>query len=244
MSTKQAKTKTRDRVESANSLPKPIPAPWDNLSGWGFISAYKPNKEWLMDCANLNAWEKDHYVGGPAVTMLVRYNTADCGPYDELLCMMGRFRTNQGNFPRIHRIWVSTKESIAGGRYNWANAKQLGHFSINETEMGINATVESDTGSVELRYKKQPRFELKFPVTTALSTKKMRWIANDTLPEQNRPEPFCYSEPRAKGWCTFAQLESFSANHEMLPKLNTQRHLISLKASPFKLSFPLAEFGS
>jgi hypothetical protein len=240
-------TKRNPQANSISSapvtpLPEPISAPWNNLKGWGYISTYKPNKEWLMDCAGLSDWEKDHYAGGPAVTMLVRYTNAECGPYDELLCMMGRFRTNRGVFPRIHRIWVSTHESIAGGRYNWANAKQLGQFSINEIQNGLSASVESDSGRVDLVYKR-PRFALKFPVTTALSTKKMRLIANDTLPEQQRPEPFCYSEPRAKGWCTLAKLESFRSENQMLPDLGSQKHLLSVKAAPFKLAFPKAEFG-
>jgi len=221
---------------------QPQPAPWTNLSGWGYISLYKPNKEWLMDTAGLSSWEKDHYVGGPAVTMLVRYLTADCGPYDELLCMMGKFRTLRGVFPRIHRIWVSTEESIAGGRYNWANAKQLGQFQINEIHDGISATVQSDAGCVSLNYGKH-HFGFKFPISTHLSTKKMRLIANDTLPEQKRSEPICYSEPKAKGWCKVVKLNQFESDGKMLPDLSTQKHRLSLYANPFQLAFPKAEFG-
>ncbi|TNC79457.1 MAG: hypothetical protein C9356_19105 [Oleiphilus sp.] len=152
--------------------------------------------------------------------MLVRYFDADCGPYDELLCMMGRFRTGRGVYPKIHRIWVSTKESISGGRFNWANKKELGQFSFAESAQGVSALVESEKGSVALSYSKH-LLSFKFPVTTALSTKNMRLIANETLPEQNRPEPFCYSEPEAKGWCQLTKLRSFHAKSSMLPDLST-----------------------
>lgn len=228
--------------QKSHSTPRLILAPWNNLKGWGYISVYKPNPEWVLDCANLSPWDKDHYAGGPAVTMLVRYLSADCGPYDELLCIMGRFRTNRGVYPKLHRIWVSSQDSIVSGRFNWANPKELAEFDINETDKGVSASVKSDLGEISLAYRAS-RLGIKFPVTTALATKNMRLMVNNTLPEQKRPEPLCYSEPQAKGWCKVTKLESFQSKEGMLPALSTQKNIINLHAQPFKLAFPKAEFG-
>jgi hypothetical protein len=236
-------TQTTNETSHTNKgMPEPILAPWNNLKGWGYISVYKPDPEWVLDCANLSAWDKDHYVGGPAITMLVRYASAECGPYDELLCMMGRFRTNRGVYPKLHRIWVSSQESIVSGRYNWANPKELAHFDMHETEQGLEALVTSDLGKVTLQYH-TGRFSLKFPITTALATKNMRLIVNKTLAEQNRTEPLCYSEPKANGWCKPAKLHQFNAERGMLPDLSSQKNLLNLHAYSFNLAFPEAEFG-
>jgi hypothetical protein len=71
----------------------------------------------------LGAENAASFKGGVGAVMLVHYEKADCGPYDELLYIPGFFEHNGKNYMRITKIYVSTKESVEWGRRNWAIQK-------------------------------------------------------------------------------------------------------------------------
>src|SRR6266404_7650915 len=59
---------------------------------------------------------------GRAIVVLARYQTSPIGPYDELMMIVKGFANpyQKGTGGRVTNIFVSTRESVRNGRYNWS----------------------------------------------------------------------------------------------------------------------------
>lgn len=100
--------------------------PWQ-LRGEGWILPLTGRSGWLREQGWLGQRAED-FAGGPGALMLVDYQQCPIGPYHELLCIPGRFRTPLGLRPAITRILVSSADSVRQGRLHWAIPKTLGSF--------------------------------------------------------------------------------------------------------------------
>ena len=77
--------------------------------------------------------------------MLVRYADSPVGPYDELLWLEA-VKTRQGWRPRVQQIVVSSAESVAGGRHNWAMPKTLARFDWSAGRVEVGGVVLAFSG--------------------------------------------------------------------------------------------------
>lgn len=110
-----------------------VEPPWQ-LRGAGWILPLTGRSDWLREQGWLGERSED-FAGGPGALMLVDYQHCPIGPYRELLCIPGRFRTPLGLRPAITRILVSTADSVQQGQRHWAIPKTLGRFECH-TESG------------------------------------------------------------------------------------------------------------
>jgi hypothetical protein len=105
-----------------------FPPPW-TLSGRGLILVYRLPKPWLLEHGHIPAHLEPQFVGGLSALMLVDYAQSNCGAYRELLFVPGQFRSPDGNFWSISRIYVSSQASVDNGIANWGIPKEFAEFS-------------------------------------------------------------------------------------------------------------------
>ncbi|GAA5899180.1 hypothetical protein JCM6882_009276 [Rhodosporidiobolus microsporus] len=138
------------RTEPVEGLVE-TPAPW-NLTGKAWIfPTYTPFSEAPVappegSYAPLEQGSKadqsERFHGGVGTVMLIRYDSGEAGPYDELLLVPGLFsRTKTGNDkPDYHfsisRIYVSTDVSVYNGRKNWGIPKHRALFDWSTSPSG------------------------------------------------------------------------------------------------------------
>jgi hypothetical protein len=101
-----------------------FPPPW-TLSGRGLILVYRLPKPWLLEHGHIPAHLEPQFVGGLSALMLVDYAQSNCGAYRELLFVPGQFRSPDGNFWSISRIYVSSQASVDNGIANWGIPKEF-----------------------------------------------------------------------------------------------------------------------
>ncbi|KAI5479190.1 acetoacetate decarboxylase beta barrel domain containing protein [Pseudohyphozyma bogoriensis] len=146
-------------------MAKVAPAPW-TLTGVGYSflllsTPFSPSPLPLPE-ASYAPLEKGSsgdltegggsFHGGVGVVMLIRYESSDVGPYDELIYMPGVFKvpsvaelTKDEFHKSITRIYVSTKESAENGRRNWGIPKHLASFDF--TSVGRSTLITVSTPS-------------------------------------------------------------------------------------------------
>jgi hypothetical protein len=143
------------------------PAPW-HLRGSGVMIFFPAHKKHVRAVAGLSPEDAAAFRGGVGAVMLVRYEEAECGPYDELLYIPGLFEHNGKSYLRITKIYVSTKASVEWGRRNWAIPKELAGFDWRQGDKEWHIDVrQPGNGNSIYSVSLTPRF-INFPVTTAL----------------------------------------------------------------------------
>ncbi|GAA6027122.1 hypothetical protein JCM8097_002408 [Rhodosporidiobolus ruineniae] len=130
--------------DAPSGLPT-APPPW-TLAGRGWIfptyTPFSPTPIPLPDGAyapleqGSKADQSGHFHGGVGMVFVVRYETSDVGPYDELIYTPGLFSSSDSPADKPHyhlsitRIYVSTDASVYNGRRNWGIPKHRGVFSF------------------------------------------------------------------------------------------------------------------
>lgn len=210
-----------------------VPPPW-SLTGSGYILAYKFPREFI-DSLNLPTDSAlGTYVGGLGVVMVVDYATSDAGGYRELLFIPGQFKTPRGTFYAITKIYVCTMASVVSGRANWGIPKELAdfsHTSSNQTEeIGVSQGVNN---IAQFRFR-----PLGFPLPGTTQIIPSSWR---TLIQQTDDGRVLLTTPEASGWTQFARLEDLDINPSFFPDIRPFRPLMTLHASKFHMTFPLAK---
>ena len=205
------------------------PPPW-TLRGRGFVALYRKPSD-----AVLERWVpgalRASYVGGPAAIMLVDYAESGAGPYQELLFVPGRFSVAGGVFPVITRIVVSTWESVANGRLNWAIPKEVADFRVAREGRQEQWRVEQDGELLaDLRFR---ALGVRMPVTTALLPAAWATVA------QPRGNEFLLTRLSAVGRCRLAGRVEARFGAERFPDLGERRPRLAVVTDPFRMIFPV-----
>jgi hypothetical protein len=111
-----------------NHLPRALP-PWE-LTGDACVALYHLGRDEVLAGGFIPEALKPHYLGGPAILLLVDYKTSDVGPYHELLFIPGRFKIGEKSAFSVTRIYVSSEASAVNGRLNWGLPKQVAAFEV------------------------------------------------------------------------------------------------------------------
>lgn len=216
-----------------------FPAPW-TLEGSGVIIFFPAHKQNVLSSPFIDAADKANFRGGAGAVMLVHYEKADCGPYDELLYIPGFFEHNNKNYMRITKIFVSSKESVEWGRRNWAIPKELADFDWQqgEREWHIdvrNPKTKENIYSVSL----SPRF-FSFPLTTSI----LPWsLLQKQEPKYSAGREFYLETPLSgKGSAKICFIDRVEGSREF-PDYHTMSYgpRIAFAVNPFQMTFPVSK---
>ena len=119
----------------AIQAPAPAPAPW-HLKGSGFILLYYFGKHFLKEKSFMAGFQKENLQLNMGALMLMDYQNADVGPYQELLFSPGLFSFDGRRSFSVSKIYVSSPESQWNGQRNWGLPKELAGFKVQELSDG------------------------------------------------------------------------------------------------------------
>ncbi|EHQ06808.1 acetoacetate decarboxylase family protein [Leptonema illini] len=218
---------TAKQKQTRTSVPE-VPAPW-NLKGRGIMLLYKFSKDFALKHGFLSEEEKAHYAGGLGATMIVDYESSDCGPYGELLFIPGRLRSEKGTANIISKIYVSSESSVVNGRANWGIPKELADFNFERNNRSESVIVKRDGKSFfEASFSSGG---LRFPVHTALIPFPL---------SQNLDGKRFHTRYSGRGWGRLARIESMHINAALFPDLTQARPLAVMTIEDFRITFPVA----
>lgn len=202
-----------------------FPPPWQ-LTGTGYMLLYWFNKDFVRAQGNIPAFLSEKFKGGLGAVMLVNYHQSNCGPYDELLFIPGKFLWQGKTLNSITKIYVSSQASIDGGRENWAIPKEKAAFEFGTDD---SVRVHHPDGTQIFSADFTP-WGPSLPVNTKL------------LPfplVQKRSEQIVYTNFFGKGWGKLCKVRSVTVNNRFFPDISSTKPLIALKIDPFKITFPI-----
>lgn len=205
-----------------------FPAPW-TLNGYGYILLYRFDKTFV------NKQAPDFLVNkampGFGSVMLVKYNDSNCGPYDELLIIPGKYKYQNKKLNTISKIYVSSQVSVENGRLNWGIPKEHAHFQFEQISNRIEKVVIKDSSSELIFEAKFKSGLVPFPVNTAL-------LPFPLIQRYNNLEYL--TQFKGKGIGRLAKMIDLKVNSELFPGIDYKKPLIIIKVSPFKITFPTA----
>lgn len=211
-----------------------LPAPW-SLTGTGLIMVLK----------------------GQRLLMVVDYQTADCGPYQELLYIPGKAVFGGQKRYTISEIYVSSMSSVVNGRRNWGIPKILADFK--RTENGLRVQVELSAPArvglaeaVSADYPQwvaqsqadEPFFKVDYeaygpsvPISTAYIPALFTRLGQTT----ESGDTFLY-KPHAQGRATVAKIHDLQVtNNQLFPEFHRKEVLMAFALNPFAMVFPVPE---
>jgi hypothetical protein len=200
----------------------------------GYILVYREFPEaFIREQGNLPTFLEDRYRGGPAAVMLVDYHTSPVGPYREALFIPGQFDINGRRLFSVTAIYVSTPESVIGGRTNWGLPKQLASFSIEKVDkrtrrfqMHVDDNLALD---VQIRAQR-----IALPLSTRLMPLQPALI-------QKHDDNRFITAPVASGRAGFADLELQQVDADYFPDFTPFDPFQVIHAPHFKMTFPVPE---
>ncbi len=209
-----------------------VPPPW-TLTGRGFVLVYRFPRDWALRHGFIPLNRASSFLGGFGAVMLVDYAASDCGPYRELLFVPGKFRSRDGSSRyAITKIFVSTKVSVDSGIANWGIPKELAEFDWVRGDLERVRVAQCDMPIAEFQFSSSQTFSL--PVTTAILPAALRTL------EQHMPDGRnLLTAPSGAGRVQPAKLEEVTVNPALFPDLSDFNPILTVKAEPFTLSFPV-----
>lgn len=199
---------------------------------------YRFPKDWALRHGFIPAMRASSFLGGFGAVMLVDYASSDCGPYRELLFVPGKFRSVGGReHYAITKIFVSTQVSVDSGIANWGISKELAAFSWQSSDWQTSdlervRVTQGDMPIAEFEFTSSQTFSL--PVTTAILPAALRTLEQHTGSGQS-----LLTAPSGAGRVRLSKLEDLTVNSALFPDLNEFSPLVTVKAEPFTLSFPV-----
>lgn len=211
------------------------PPPW-RLTGRGYIVLSRFPNGFLRDRCFLPAELRPSLRGTLAWWMFVDYQSADCGPYQELLFIPGSCAFSGGRFLTISRIFVSSESSVFNGRRNWGIPKERCDFECRPGEDGVERIRLSRDGKVIADLSLRPQGP-RFPLLAGLLPSS--WL---TLGQHRDDHEFIYT-PRASGRARLASLLEAKVDPEQFPDLSQGRTLACFAVPEFQMTFPAAKIS-
>lgn len=222
---------------SQSLLAQGLDAPWQ-LQGQGLILILKKSSIAQSSFGFEEPVNTTELSGKTRFLMLVDYQHAPCGPYQELLLIPGKLDFAGESRWSISDIWVSSEQSIEGGRKNWGIPKQLGRFQELETKRvtdeGWSKRIADAQGNVLLEIACQPMGpSLPF---------RSRWLPQSFLRmgQQSEGKRYFY-DLSGNGRSRIAKVVSIGQTSGVFKGLSRSDVLAALFVSPFEMVFPEPE---
>jgi hypothetical protein len=223
-----------DVLESDESLPEVprCPSPWV-LKASAYVLAVRMPEDVLDRAAFVPASLRGKRTGSTSYVLYVDYQQADCGPYQELLVAPATFAFDEGHYPSITRIYVSTYQSVVNGRINWGIPKDRADFSAQRGSDHVDAVTVSRDGRVfaDMRFKP---YGLTFPVTSKLLPAGLR-----TLMQHWRGNSYKFTLS-AHGSLRMAKLVDWHFDPTYFPDLARGKVIAAGYFPSFEMTFPVA----
>lgn len=208
------------------------PAPW-HLAGSGYILLYRFPPRFCDRSGFVPKHLLGAFRGGLGTVMFVDYASSNAGPYRELLFIPGRFDFSGKKYHSITKIYVSTRESVEGGKANWGIPKELAVFE--KTDEGKNRerirVFVDGVPAAEFLFQKCTRG---IPVTTAVVPSGLRTLAQPVR------EDTLLTTLESRGTIAPARLLECHADGTLFPPLDEVRTLCTVHVPRFSLVFPRA----
>ncbi len=201
-------------------------APW-TLKGRGHIIIYRLDKKKASKIGFIPPFLQNKFAGGLAFVMIVDYTQSDIGPYSELLFIPGKFYHRKKKFYHISKIYVSTRDSVAGGRKNWAIPKQLAAFHFQKKRSSLQH-IAIHSGNIPISSWTIKTASLPFFVST-------RFLPLTLLQRQHGQ--YYYNRFKGSGWARWAKVQSVDINGRLFPPVQDQKPLAAFTVDPFSLTF-------
>jgi hypothetical protein len=224
-----------DQINTGSTQAQVIPPPWA-LDGDGYIFAYRFDRAWAAEAGFIPPHLAGRLRFGLGTVMLVNYRASGVGPYRELLFIPGLFDDAGRRAFSITRIYVSTEASVVSGRANWGIPKLLADFTWERvdarTEQVRATTSEGETFfEARLSVRRWPAL----PFNTG-------WLpAQPALIQRGNAGERLLTRPGGRGRLQLARIESLRIDGRCFPDVGAFRPLLALRASNFRLVFPVAE---
>lgn len=222
-------------IEPDRSLPAVPrhPAPW-LLRGSAYVFALRLPDALLGDGAFVPSSLVAKRRTRTGALMFVDYEDSPCGPYRELLVTPASFAFEQGTYPSITRIYVSTYDSVVNGRANWGIPKDRADFTReHDAARHVDVVRVSRDGhtfaELELR-----AHGPSLPVRTWLIPAGMR-----TLVQQWQGKQYRFTL-KATGQASLASLVSARFDAAYFPDLAQASVIVGSYLPKFEMTFPEA----
>ena len=196
------------------------------------MSVRRTGPPWLLEGSGsilLFRFEPGFLERDFGLVMLADYDDSPIGPYRELLFLAG-FRIS-----RITRIYVSTEESAANGRWNWGIPKELAEFTIERRGRTERVHVTRDGRTVADLTVGIGRPPL--PVSALFIPRSWRTLVQ---PYEGRTY---VTTLEGRGVVRPARLLKARIDPELFPDLTRGKLLGAVQASSFRLVFPPARIS-
>lgn len=208
-----------------------VPAPWQ-LRGRAWICALELPEDVRFDQAGTPA-----ALGPPggrlSYLIFVDYRMSPVGPYRELLFIPGHYRFADGRrHPSIGRIYVSSADSVTGGRQNWGIPKDQADFRLTREDKRDRVEVYRD-GRVVARLGFRHHGP-GLPVPAGLIPEKQR-----TLGQYREGRTFL-STPDTSSSVHYARMEEGWADGKHFPEIQQGKPRACVYLSNFHTTFPQA----
>lgn len=207
----------------------PPPAPW-TLRGRGYLMLHRFSADFVRREGLVPRALRDSFLGGWGAVMLVDYAESNVGPYRELLFIPGRFAHRGVRRHVITKIYVSTPESVSGGRLNWSLPKELATFAVEPAPLGGEQWHVSLGERTILRITLRSG-RLRFPMSTAfLPMPLLQGV--ETLP--------LLVDFSGRGLARLAVIDEIAVSEKLFPDVSQVRPLLSLSVERLLLRFDRA----
>lgn len=207
---------------------KYYPPPW-LLEGSGLMIFYQFKPTFTLGNSNVSHLSSGIYKAGFGCLMLVDYQKSDCGAYQELLLIPGKFKFGNKRFYSISDICVSTQESVDNGIKNWGIPKFKADFEWYKYDKNKEhiCIKKEDEIILDIEFS---HHSLKFPVSTKL-------IPLSIVQEYNGQK--ILTQPKSKGKGQWAKIQKLNINEKLFPDVSILKPLAVIKVSDFKMTFPV-----
>jgi Acetoacetate decarboxylase (ADC) len=209
------------------------PAPWQ-MKASAYVLAVRMPEDVLDNHAFVPKTLQGKRTGETSYVMFVDYQSSNVGPYQELLVAPAVFAFDQGHYPAITRIYVSTYESVVNGRKNWGIPKDRADFSVTRDADKVDQIRVGRDGHVFAELRLKP-FGLSLPVTSKVLPAGLRTLM----------QPWCGNTYRftlsSKGTLRMAKLVDWHFDPAFFPDLARGRVIAAGYFPSFDMTFPVAD---
>jgi hypothetical protein len=205
------------------------PAPWQ-LSGNGYILLYYFRNRFLEQKGFIADFQKEKLHLRLGAVLMVDYETADVGPYRELMFIPGLFNFGGRRSFSISKIYVSSAESQLNGQQNWGIPKELADFSIQELSGGRTRWIVKKgantffDATIKTRSIGLPISSRLFPWSRIVQAHKNRLLL---------------TAPSATGKLKSALVQHISAKSDLFPPIQEAPLLAAFSFQNFRMKFPV-----
>ena len=216
-------------VNKSLKVYKRSPPPW-KLMGEGFMFIYRFQKDWVEENGLLPYHLKGQFRGGLGYVMLVNYAFSPVGAYNELLFIPGKFGKEKKH--AITKIYVDKDVSTYNGQANWGIPKETLPIAW-EKAVGQDIIKISDKDK-EIFSCEVKSGGLPFPASTSFLPIDLHQVWNGVD---------YFTKPSGSGTGRLAKILNLSIDPTYFPDISTQKPLLAVKISPFRVKFPLAKYA-